>query len=352
MLPQNRQGFTLVEVLIASSILVLGLTGIMMMALSSLRKSGVPENVQGAILCAQERLDYFRSQANPFRAAGGTYYLPPPNPRVGIDYNLQPAGNAFNNIFNGGPVLLVREYIRSTNEKRYAGDVGRANQLNRTTSNLTAAQLAQIQQGLMPLATYGVNEIPATPAACLDGAAIIALSGVTPNDDVGQAWPVPANWYTGVCSGPVGSRKGFIRAPRCNDNIRPGIAPAAWADVRYVREVWVQSNNPNYPAGDFRTPPGTSVAIWTAATQDAAGGLSAYVPRASVFGQLPPFVMMVTVRVYARDPRTVTLAYGNPGAANVRMPPVANDSGTTGPGYDRRRPPLSSLVAYYGLTRN
>jgi prepilin-type N-terminal cleavage/methylation domain-containing protein len=334
-----RSGFTLVEVLIASTIMVIGLLGILGLAFNAIKKADTPETVQQAIKLGQERLDYFRGFRNAYMVAGGTYYPPPA--RNQRDYNLSPDGNTVNNVFNGAPALFVREYLYAFDEHRagvYKGNlaVDGGHAAMRERGKLLAPQGAN--------ATFAPNEIPPTPALTAGGAAIW---GVCPNpDDV----PYPGNSSyiaNGFAVTPPGAVQpySFTYAPRANDQIR-ATGTALDPAIKFVREVWIQTNNPGgFPGA--RCPDMAKIRM--GAGLSTLGGLQYAANLPATQTNLPAFTVAVTVRVFARDPRTLTIVGTDPGSAtSTRLLPESTT--TSGPGYNRSHP-LVTMVGYYGLRR-
>jgi type II secretory pathway pseudopilin PulG len=285
------------EVLAASAILVIAMAAISSTVSMALRKSKTPGQVEAAALLAAERLNYYRSQADPYRAAGGTHYT-------------DPAVNALednHNSFNRTPRLFVREYLYgpSTNE-----------QVSRT-SGVDQRSATQRRRNLTGVAgNWAYNQIPVTPAG---------VSRVLPNVDNPTVTPVPF----AMALLPTGATTQVL-APRANARISPAGTPADRnirnVDIKFVREVWIQTHFPR-----------SMGFIWP----DAVSGN--FVSPPAPARNLPQYTVALTVRVFARDPRTWTLG---PLPANGDVP----RDGTTGPGYDPRKP-LASFVGYFGLRR-
>jgi type II secretory pathway pseudopilin PulG len=286
------------EVLAASAILVIAMAAISSTVSMALRKAKTPGQTEAAALLASERLHYFRSQADPYRAAGGTHYTDPDVNRV--------VGN--HNTFDGNPRMFVREYLYGTtaNEVRSAvgpPDAGLANQRRRALVG-------------DPGNAWALNQIPVTAPG---------ISRVLPNPDGTAINPAPT---------PLAGIPGALEvlAPRANARISPTGTPADRnipGDIKFVREVWIQTNFPNsLPIADL----GVLGGQW--------------IDPADPARNLPDYTVALTVRVFARDPLTRTLV------REVDLPPGLNvpRNGVSGPGYDVRKP-LAVIVGYFGLRR-
>ena len=284
------------EVLAASMVLAIALTAIATTVSVSLRKAKSPGQMEAAALLASERLNYYRSQEDPYRAAGGTHYTDPDVNRI----------QAAHNVYNGNPRLFVREYLYglTANEIPNAAvgspDVGLANQRRRALLGQDAGNWAR-------------NQVPATPPG---------VSRVIPNVNGTALNPVPG----AIAGAPAGLTQ--VAAPKANGNIAATNGGPIPPDIKFVREVWVQSS---FPASMGVPTLGTLVDPWF---QQPAAAL-----------RLPHYTVAVTVKVFARDPKTST--FSNTvvgGAAKVRN----NDY--SGPGYDSRKP-LAQMIGYFGLRR-
>jgi prepilin-type N-terminal cleavage/methylation domain-containing protein len=284
----KRPGFTLPEVLITVVVLTIALTGVISVAGVALKKSANPDKVVTAALLCNERLNYFRGQADPYRAVGGTWYKPPLDNE--IDYNDSAYSNSHHNAgpsfnCNQNPALFVREYLYdpSANQKDTSG----------VDQGLTKQRRANV-----PGRNFGYNEIPSTPQV---------WARVFP--DVGDAATAVAP--PGLALPPGTQWTGTGRAPRANNHIRASSAAnnlSTNGEIQYVREVWVQTNIPKFsPAAPFiAIGPDTQAAV-------------------------PPWTVAVTVRVFARNPRIRSYT-----AAQL--------------GYDQRKV-LAMAVGYFGLVR-
>jgi len=358
----SNRGFTLVEVVIASSVLVVALAGIMAAAFSTYRNSDLGDEYATGSLLAAERLDYFRSQRDPYTAVGGTWYPPPADRKRDVDFNLD---RSLHVIQNDTPTLLLREYLLATDERRYNDairDVGQAGKQQRNASAASAAEAAARR----------INWIPDTPERVPTGllGAGGDVDGIIPNSDLLAAVPAPIVQVAGVpiskTTGSATKTFNFMRAPRANEALifnPAGTLASAYPlrgvmtdlpkAVRFIREVWVQTNHPlGRPfgsAGDalpggavtlpqfYITNPGDIPTVRGASTGVAATGEQGTL--------LPPFVVAVTVRVYRRDGRVATVL---PNATQVSGVPTGGKNG--GLGYDPTRP-LATMVGYFGLRR-
>jgi hypothetical protein len=286
------------EVLSAAMILVVALVGISMAATSGLKKSRTPGLVEQAALLAADRMNYFRTQPDPYRAVGGTHYTF--RAQDAADYNIDPQ---YNNNFNDFPVLFVREFLYDTTEgtmKTAAGtDTGRDNQ---RASNLIGGAGDTVGGQV-----WGRNQVP--PSFSNVGGTTLMRIGANPGTS-GTAGPALPN------VAPDPNYRAMV-APRANANLPPGVGQPLPADVRFVREVWVQTNHPAMPT--------------VGAGQPAAMNPP---PPAT---NLPPYTVAVTVRVFARDPQTQLY---DP----TKVPPGS------GPGYNVNKP-LAVLFGYFGLKR-
>lgn len=282
----KRPGVTIMEVLAASLVLVVAMVGISSAVSGALRKAKSPGQVEAAALLSAERLNYFRSQVDPYRAAGGTHYSDPDINRI--------EGN--HSSYNGNPRLFVREYLYGVtpNEaKRVIGnpDIGLENQRRRSLTGDGAGG-------------WALNQIPVTEAG---------ISRVLPNVDLPNQVAAAA-----LVTIPGATE---IRAPRANANLPPAAGAAIPPDVKFVREVWIQTHFPD----------SLNFTVW---------GPAALVMNPPFAARnLPPYTVALTVRVFARDARMTLYSQTTP-------PPVGS-----GLGYDRRKP-LASIVGYFGLRRN
>jgi hypothetical protein len=203
--------------------------------------------------------------------------------------------------------------------------------------------------------TFGANEIPPTPNTITVppppavGGIVNIVRGVVPNPDR-AAPPTGANTayiYNGFTVAAGATPYYYTYMPRANDQFRATAGGMALPpEIKYVREVWVQTSLPSFQrAGvDNRFPasgwlPSTNFAA--PGTLNTYGGAGIMPPAAQA--NLPPYTVAVTVRVFARDKQTTTIAAADPGAA-MRV------TATSGPGYARTKP-LVTMVGYYGLRR-
>jgi hypothetical protein len=380
-----KSGFSLVEVIVASSVLVVALFGIMAAAFQSYKRSDVGDEYMTASLLCAERLDYFRSQRDPYRAVGGTWYEPPADPKREVDFNTDPQVHL---IANETPILFVREFVVASTENRYkagAVDVGKLAQGNRN--------------GTTPLER--VNWIPDTPDRVPNGLpnAGQRVDVVLPNGDCTN-FGVPASQPL-TATGPIPTVLGppipgfpttrvfnFLKAPRCNERLR--LDPALTAinmrsadqildvppAVRYIREVWVQTHHPlgrAFAAGGPGSGNRTGIDdTYPGAVQPTPGfyGLAAAAPGLGCnYNQIPrvviaraagsgntstgasraliaPYVVAVTVRTFLRNPRVRTLVpSGNTVDGSVDV-----NGFKAGMGYDPARP-LATMTGYFGLRR-
>jgi hypothetical protein len=301
----GRRGLTIVEVLVAAVALLTAIGGMALLVSKLLATSRAPDKLAQATLLASDRLAYFRSQPDPFRAAGGTHHAPPP-PGAAQDFNRLPA---YNNNFNARPYLFVREFLYGQSERRFRNpdgtDRGRANQ-----DRAPSVDDAEAPDGRLD---YAINEVPPTP---------VEWVRVMPNNDTLARTDAALKVVTTA----EGFRYGA--APRANDAIRHGAALDG--SIAFAREVWVQTNHPYMPPAGVQTP-------------DFSGG-SPFDPLQLVQDVLPPYVVAVTVRVYARDARTRSF---NTAVLAAGMPRGADGSGI---GYLRSQP-LAQAVGYFGLKR-
>lgn len=291
---ERRRGFTVVEVLVALAVLVVGTAGVTGLVATSMARSGKPGLAEEAAFFAAERLNYFRSQVdladtdgglvNGFVAAGGSYFPPPSvpgQPDLSADETCNNYQDDAGTLMNRVPVLFVREYLYESTESKdhdLTQLLGQRNQRRRFIEGQTFAR----------------NEIPPTPMY-LPGNKRVGL--VRPND---ESKPTPGA-AMGLASGTVA-----IPMPRANDDLRGVGANLSDRTLRFVREVWVQLNNPML--GDT-------------------GTLS---PGAPAFEIAPPYTAVVTVRVYLKEPRIT--AYDKITAGNA------------GVGYFSNKPPLAEMV--------
>jgi hypothetical protein len=281
------------EVLGASFVIVIALVGVGLAMTQAAKKSSAPHKVEMASMLAAERLAYFRSQLDPFRAAGGTHYIFTTN-SAGGDLNNTPAAN---NNYNAG-VLFVREYLHSADEGQQINtltgiDDGKANQRLRTFRGAAAGDLA-------------INQVPPT------------RSGV---DRVAQS----VDGATAAPAAPAGVVT--IAAPRANANLPGGTGTPIPPTIKFIREVWVQTNHLIHTGnGGIVTP--------------------ALVVRPDAAVNLPPYTVAVTVKVFARDPKTRAYIQA-PAASTVPY----RDGQWRGPGYDPTKP-LAVMTGFFGLRRN
>lgn len=294
----QRRGFTLPEVLIASTILVIALMGVGGMVANLMRKATAPNLAEQATIFASERLAYYRGQVRPYQAVGGTYY-PPPERRDQVDINADPTYH--NAGYNRHAVLFVREFL-------YGQDEGQSGKNGATDPN-AGSDSGYYNADRTPAAglRYGRNEVPPTNPA---------WDRVVANDDR-DLNPVPAPVP------PINKPGTLIAyAPRANSELVAG--SLLGESVKFVREVWVQTNLPYFPAG-------------------ADANFDATLPAALAppqIGALPPYTVAVTVRVYPRDRAHRQYTAGE----------FIGATGT-GRGYDRSRPPLAEVSGYFGLRR-
>jgi type II secretory pathway pseudopilin PulG len=355
----RRSGFTVVEVTMASAILLLALTGVMGGAFAVLRSAGATDLVAQAANLASERLAYFRACPNPFIAVGGTYYPPPINPRMERDHNDPNEAlsrNDLHNIMNENPVLLVREYLFDTAESRYMGadglDQGRV-ALFRKHRPRAANQQEELR-----------NVIPPLPNELLVGTNRCTVAGVYPNwgrEAATAARPAPQAYELPITRPQMADQQtrwiAFLPAPRANDHLR-GDNAVLDPQVKFVREVWVQSNTPlgapfinlgdqlvlgqtrNNPTyyGGTNVPPAARVA-------DFARISTANLANGQFTVPVPMWTMTVTVRVFRREPQVRIVR--NAANAGVDRTTTGNWSGL---GYDPARP-LATIVGYFGLRR-
>lgn len=348
-----RKGFTLIEVLISALVLAIALTGVATVTINVMKRSSKPYEVETAALLAGERLEYFRGQPDPYMAVGGTYYAPPTE-KAAPDFNTAPDGTGVNIVCNNTPTLFVREYLYGVNEKTEvdhsgAKDLGRADQDARLTAGETAS-----------------NQVPPTPVSlCLAPNQVSQYDEVMPNstptNDLGSVNGVLPNPDWKAAQAPITVSAGtgayqqymhFVYAPRANDTLREGsiLGP----DVKYVREVWIQTNNPNFSGPNW---PDSQLSADLAFSNL---GLPAGAGPMAQQG-LPPYVVAVTVRVFARQ----TTAPGLPGRLTIHKLKFKNLDDVTdgvqkatfnplmgyeGRGYDPLHP-LAEEVGYFALQR-
>lgn len=288
------------EVLGASFVIVIALVGVGMAMTQAAKKSGAPHKVELAAMLASERLAYFRSQPDPFRAAGGTHYIFTTN-SAGGDLNTVPNAN---NAYNTNPVLFVREYLFAADEGQQINvlngvDDGRANQRLRTFRGPTGAGSATDNN-------FTINQVPPTRAGA---------------DRVYRSVDVKAPAPPAIAPGIVA-----IPAPRANANLPGAAGTPIPPTVTFIREVWVQTNH----------------LLHTTPT----GGNPPLVVMPDPAANLPPYTVAVTVKVFARDPKT-QFYIQNPAASTVPY----RDAQWRGPGYDPTKP-LAVMSGYFGLRRN
>lgn len=342
----RRDGFTLVEVVIAASVLVIALFGILGMAFHTYRKSDVADEAITASNLASERLAYFRSHPNPFKAVGGTFYAPPIL-RNELDLNQDRGTNRTNlhNIWNQRPVLFVREYLYGLSAGRFK------NAATGVDEGATSAKARHAESD--PTTVAGSqsrrNFVPQTP---MDA----TIDGIFPN--WGNAAAPPANETASQSirlDGASPQTFTFVPAPRANDALRGagGAYAQLPASVRYVREVWVQTNHPlgapftANPDECVDTVPIALPAIYTGAassviTSQIIRGAQAGVGAGLSSIKIPNWVVTVTVRVFTRDPLIKNLADAN------NLDRTKTVGGFSGVGYDPSRP-LATAVGYFGV---
>ncbi len=346
---QQRGGFTLVEVVIAASVLVIALFGILAMAFHTYKKSDVADEAITAANLATERLAYFRSHSNPFKAVGGTFYAPP-RARNEVDLNQARGTNRaqVHNIWNKSPRLFVREYLYATSTSRFKNpttgeDEGLDNMRDRHAQNdpNTIAGAAARRNFIAPTNTADRN-----------------IDGIFP--DWGDAGTRPGNHtvsHSAMLDGSNAQTMTFQPAPRANDALRGYPLAQLPASVRYIREVWVQTN---HPLGEPFNPGDDEVVgtltLSAPAFYTAAGGtavIDSQIRRGAntAFGgagsgvsviRMPAWVATVTVRVFVRDPLVKTILN------NVSAVRAKGASGFEGLGYDPTRP-LATAVGYFGV---
>lgn len=293
---RKRVGFTLLEVLGAAVILTIALLGISAAAAGMLKKSKAPNKVETASILANERLSYFRSQSDPFRAVGGTHYNPPN--RGETDWGKRAdANNRFNCAVTGNdgtnfPTLFVREYLYSAEEGQFKNADGTDSGRNNQNREL-------------------VNTVPDLPTTVPPYVRVFPNVDGTPTVDA-----VPAGLNAGV----------FTFARRANDDLRVQDGDALPPSIAFVREVWVQTNHPEF------TPLGLAA--------------PALVVTPNVVRFLPPYTVAVTVKTYARIPEVTRLAAIRPVIhANTGL-----QKGDASLAYDPTRP-LAEVVGFFGLRR-
>ncbi|MEB3328797.1 MAG: hypothetical protein VKQ33_06155 [Candidatus Sericytochromatia bacterium] len=354
----RRSGFTVVEVTMASAILLLALTGVMGGSFAVLRNAGAGDLVAQAANLASERLAYFRACPNPFIAVGGTYYPPPVNPRMERDHNDPSEAlsrNNLHNVMNELPVLLVREYLYDTAESRYLSADG-LDQGRVALFRKHRPRAANQQEDLR-------NVIPPLPAEVTIGTNNCVVAGVYPNwgrEAASAARPAPRDFELPITRPQMATQQtrwiGFLPAPRANDHLRGEMMLDP--QVKFVREVWVQSNtplgapfvslgdqlvlnvtrrNPAYYGGTGTPANGRVDEFARVSSADLANGQFT-VP-------VPLWTVTVTVRVFRRDPHVRLVR--NASTAGVDRSTSGSWSGL---GYDPSRP-LATLVGYFGLRR-
>lgn len=380
---KSRTGFTLIEVVVASTVLVIALFGIMAAAFNTYRKSDITDEYTTASLLAAERLDYFRSQRDPYKAVGGTWYPPPLDRKRDVDFNQD---NQVHVIANDSPTLFLREYVVSTSENRFRDplrDLGKTGQRQRNASAATIDEASARRINWIP-------DTPETIPAGLPGAGS-KVDGIIPNTDVEgtltrvQQLPAKATSKGGTADRPFN----FYRAPRCNEILEfdPGaLTPVVTGQklrgatirnlspsVRFVREVWIQTNHPlgrpfassqvDVAPGGLPTLPGfyTSPAAVPGPEliDGVANGAYSDLPK-KIIGRavnggnttlkvsataIPPWMVAVTIRVFRRDARVASI---KPDSRSVNAD--ADGPLTGGLSYDPARP-LATMVGYFGLRR-
>ena len=385
-----RSGFTLVEVVIASMVLVIALFGILGAAFNAYRKSDIGDDYQTAALLAAERLDYFRSQRNPYQAVGGTFFDAPADRRQ-VDFNTDPQVHV---IANEQPRLFVKEYLFNPTETPGSDALGQDH-------GRKARELRNRDFGAS--GEVALNWIPETPRfihISNTGDPLVddpRLDGVVPNTDIMPTGVGLVQVRTGqvqsvITVGPLqeaiggagGSSRTFryIRAPRANEQIffttggagidtRGNLLSDLPAAIRFVREVWIQTNHPlgrptipaqvdfapgatgigAYPA--FYTGVATVIPVQASGVQIIPGRnnvryneiVPAVIGRTATVGAVPPWTVTVTVRVFARDQRVKSIMPNDTTVGNQVDGPRR-----AGFGYDPARP-LATLVGYFGLRR-
>jgi Tfp pilus assembly protein PilV len=362
-----RAGFTVLEVVVASSVLVVALLGVMTGSFAVLKNSKSGDLSMQAANLAAERLAYFRACPNPYIAVGGTYYPAPENPRTHRDYNTPPWADNFHNVWNNEPQLLVREWLYDSEQVTARSALTNANPTNALTR-----KFAQIAPGALIAIDTRLNSIP-------------PMRETVPgnNGQTAIVAGVYADWFSNNKGAPnVRARPIFVNAPPGGEPDAPQVAfvPVPMANeplrgltnvadgsvtgnqlprtVKFVREVWVQTNSPlGRPFGnrglEFVGPNRTAADRLPGLYRSGGAGVPTLVTfRRDVTGpdattgtmamDVPLWVATVTVRVFLRDPTTL-LVENSTG--------VRGTTRTSGAGYDPARP-LAVLVGYFGLRRN
>lgn len=363
-----KKGFTVLEVVVASSVLVVALVGVMSGAFAVLRTSKNSDLTLQAANLASERLAYFRSCPNPYIAVGGTYYPAPENPRTHRDYNSIDWWQGFHNVWNDRPVLLVREWLYGTTEPTARSVLNNAN-----PTNALARKFAQTNAGA-PAADLPINAIPPMPKSIPGtGTQTATVAGVYPdwfNNTAGARLVEPRPIFVNSPPGgePAAPQVAFIPAPMANERFRglTGLTDGSEGagelprTIKFVREVWVQTNSPlgqpfGNVAGGFvadRNYPEPPLATYGAGGAGAPGlaSLRREVNGAAGDGTMvmdvPLWVVTVTVRVFAREPSVLVIQ----NTAGLRQSQTGSGR-RRGLGYDPTKP-LATLTGYFGLRRN
>ncbi|MEB3197611.1 MAG: hypothetical protein VKP62_10455 [Candidatus Sericytochromatia bacterium] len=348
-----RGGFTVLEIVVASSVLVTALTGVLAGALAAQRAANTTDLVTRAANLAAERLAYFRSCPNPYVAVGGTYYLPPENMRTHRDHNTAQYANfgvagCLHNVWNETPVLLVREWLYEFPERN--------NRSSFTGDDVRGSKRFSLDE------SKRINVIPPTPA--------FSKEGTTPREVVG----VFPNWHSATAGTALyedkvltidgtgtPTRVAFLPAPIANPNLRglSGIKDANITaanrlpdNVRYVREVWVQSNSPLGKPHDNNEGNFVGKQTYSLPTLFGTDASNGYRPKPrpvtnqvddseGLSVRVPLWMMTVTVRVYMRDKTIKKISESALKTAGDR---------TEGFGYDPKKP-LAEMIGYFGLRR-
>lgn len=338
---RSRRGFTLIEVLVTTVVMSIAFSALLGMLLGAMRQAKKPNQPAIASKLAAERLAYFRSQPNPYLAAGGTYLPPPRDSRNKTNFNV--LDGYFNN-FNAAPTMLVREFLYAPDTQ--AGEASRKYQ-DREVNGRTAATGTTYTS-----MSWALNEVPATLAK---------WQRVLPNNDLLAAGHADLQPNTTGVAGPDGAASYFYGvAPRANDRLRgAAFVPVGEPDsLAYVREVWVQTSNPSFlntpglpglvggcrlpPTGTARPNLDATLAIVYPGTLP--GGIAAATLVPTRIPNLPPYSVAVTVRVYAK----AKLDRGLPAATRTYP-----GSATTKPyqlWYDPSRP-LATITGIIALQR-
>lgn len=347
---RSRRGFTLIEVLVTTVVLTIAFTAILGMMVGAMSRAKQPNQPVIAMNLAAERLAYFRSQPNPYTAAGGTFHQPPRDSRDKRDFNLLPG---YTNNFNGQPTMLVREFLYAPDAQ--GGEAARRYQ-NREDTTTGALTTPGGSSGFTNM-TFAINEVPPT---------LSAWQRILPNNDLLAANDVNLQPQLNL-PGPDGSTSfGFGVAPRANDRLRGAtFVPAGQPDpLPYVREVWVQTHHPLFdnsiaaPAFACVVPNAGGGSIPRAVLNAALAQVYPTVPPGIAvtdldperIPNLPPYSVAVTVRVYAKyrfDPGMPAGVRTYPGAALVAS---GRDRNPYRLWYDPTRP-LAVMTSIIALKR-